>query len=93
MATLVDTGATTTATVISYVSGKTIYVLGISYFNRVATAGSVNFYWDTTVCYPAAVSGSIGAGFVVDTYLTNSDYKLTVTTPAGCGIIVYYKQL
>ena len=93
VATLVSSGATTTATIIPYVAGKTIYVLSISYFSRAATAGNINFYWDTTVCYPAAVSGSIGAGFITDTYLSNSDYKLTVTTPAGCGIIVYYKQL
>jgi len=87
-----DTAATTTATIIPYIAGKTIYVIGIDYYNRSTTGGNVTFSWDDVVCYPAAVSGTIGAGFLPLTYLVSSSASFKVTTPGACGIIVYYKQ-
>jgi len=92
--TFYDTVATTTATVISGIVGKKIYILGIDYYNKAATSGDVTFFDGSNVIYRAVITGSIGAGFLPLTYLElSSDNSFKVTTPAGCSINIYYKQL
>ncbi|MFZ5988622.1 MAG: hypothetical protein ACOYWZ_16065, partial [Bacillota bacterium] len=92
---MVDTVATTTATLITGVAGQSIYLIGIRYYSRAATAGNITFSWSGgATCYPSAVSGSIGAGFIDDQlYLVGPVSEgLRITTPAAFSTIIFYLQ-
>lgn len=80
--------------IIAPVVGQTLYIYGITFFNRGITKGSVNFYWDagTTLCYPAYCPAESGFGDSDMYRVSSSGQGLYVTTPDACAITVYYLQ-
>lgn len=93
VARLKDTVGTTTTTIIAGTPGQNLYIIGIYYFNRAATAGNFDFTWSGgTDALCGAVSASVGAGFTGDTYLISPVGEgLRITTPAAFAITVFYR--
>jgi len=89
-----DDAATTTATIITAVTGQTLEIGGIIYFSRDTTnAGNIDFYSDsagTNLIFPAYCTTEGAWGHNV--FFSLADGGLYVTTPGAFAITVWYRQ-